>query len=126
MSNLPSFALFHVNVRSLSAHIDEMQALLTALKLRFDVIGVSEIKEQAGGLLKNLTLSGYVLHSQHASSSVGVALYAEEDLHIFMMRDDLTLNRPGFLQIGMAGGRADSSPLCNFCLSDPFDLKFGM
>ena len=81
MKTKDCFSLFHVNLRSLSAHIDEMQALLTALKLRFDVIGVSETKEQAGGFLKNVTLNGYVLHSQHSSSSAGgVALYVKEDL----------------------------------------------
>ena len=41
-------------------------------------------------------------------------------------RDNLTLNRPGFLQIGMArGGQILSSLLCNFCLNGPIDLKFG-
>ena len=40
--------------------------------------------------------------------------------------NDLILNRPGFLQIGMAGGGAYSAPLCNFCLDGPIDLKFGM
>ena len=41
----------------------------------------------------------------------------------------LTLNRPGFLQIGMAGGGGGGGrfcPLCNFCLGGPIDLKFGM
>ena len=39
----------------------------------------------------------------------------------------LTLNRPGFLQIGMAGGGQILPPaLCNFCLNGPIDLKFGM
>ena len=67
-----------------------MQALLTALKLRFDVIGVSVTKEQVGGFLKNVTLSGYVLHSQHSSSSAGgVELYVKEDVQ-HMMRDDLS------------------------------------
>ena len=90
MKTRDCFSLFHVNLRSLSAHIDEIQAILTALKLRFDVIGVSETKEQAGGFLKNSTLSGYVLHSQHSSSSAGgVALYIKEDLQ-HMMRDDLS------------------------------------
>ena len=65
-----------IGLRSLSAHIDEMQALLTALKLRFDVIGVSETNEQAGRSLKNVTLTGYVLHSKYSNSSAGgVALY---------------------------------------------------
>ena len=39
----------------------------------------------------------------------------------------LTLNRPGFLQIWIAGeGGGDSALLCNFCLECPIDLKFGM
>ena len=44
-----------------------------------------------------------------------------------------TLNRPGFLQIGMVGGgggggggEEDSATLCNFGLNGPIDLKFGM
>ena len=47
---------------------------------------------------------------------------------VFVIRD-LTLNRPGFLQIGMAGGGGGGErfcPLCNFCLNGPIDLKFGM
>ena len=49
MKTKDCFSLFHVNLRSLSAHIDEMQALLTALKLRFDVRDCSfEIREGAG------------------------------------------------------------------------------
>ena len=40
--------------------------------------------------MKNVTLSGYVLHSQHSSSSAGsVALYVKEDLQ-HMIRDDLS------------------------------------
>ena len=45
---------------------------------------------------------------------------------------ELTLNRPGFLQIGMAwgggggGGGGGFCPLCNFCFDGPIDLKFGM
>ena len=40
------------------------------------------------------------------------------------------LNRPGFVQIGMAlVGRGEGQilpPLRNFCLNSPIDLKFGM
>ena len=39
----------------------------------------------------------------------------------------LTLNRLGFLQIGMAReGQILPPPLCNFCLNGSVDLKFGM
>ena len=40
------------------------------------------------------------------------------------VRCTLTLNRSGFLQIGMAG--AGKVPPCNFCLNGPVDLEFAM
>ena len=58
-----SFSLFHSNLRSLSAHFDELQLLLTALKSQFDVIGISETREQSQGFLTNVNLDGYILHS---------------------------------------------------------------
>ena len=57
-----SFSLFHANLRSLSAHLDELQLLLTALTLKFNVIGISETKEQAHGSLNNVNLNDYALH----------------------------------------------------------------
>ena len=36
------FSLFHMNVRSLSLHFDELVSTLATLKINFDVIGVSE------------------------------------------------------------------------------------
>ena len=51
---------------------------------------MSETKEQAGGFLKNVTINGYVMHSQHSSSSAGgVAMYVKEDLQ-HIMRDDIS------------------------------------
>ena len=46
------FSLFHVNLRSLSAHIDEMQALLTALTLRLPriLVPTSDTKGKGVGL----------------------------------------------------------------------------
>ena len=41
-----SFSLFHSNLRSLSQHIDEFQILLRSTEIPFDIIGVSETKEQ--------------------------------------------------------------------------------
>ena len=46
------FSLFHVNLRSLSAHIDELHQLLNTLKFNFEIIGISETKEQISGFLK--------------------------------------------------------------------------
>ena len=120
MKTKDCFSLFHVNLRSLSAHIDEMQALPTALKLRFDVIGVSETKEQAGGFLKNVTLNGYVLHSQHSSSSAGgVALYVKENLQ-HMIRDDISTCEDEFETIWIEIKNSKSqNVLCGYAYRHP-------
>ena len=54
-----SFSLFHMNIRSLSAHYDELILLLSSLKFKFHVIGISETKEQSNkGFLSN---AGFLL-----------------------------------------------------------------
>ena len=78
-------------MRSLSAHLDELQLLLTALKLKFDISGISETKEQAHGFSSNVNFNGYTLHSQHSKCSAGgVALYVKSTLD-YMLRDDLSV-----------------------------------
>ena len=59
-----SFSLFHLNIRSLSAHFDELLLLLSSFSLSVDVIGISESKEQIDcGFLTNVNISGYTMHS---------------------------------------------------------------
>ena len=41
-----SFSFFHLNIRSLSVHCDELLPLLISFSLSLDVIGISESKEQ--------------------------------------------------------------------------------
>ena len=41
-----SFSLFHINVKSLSADHDKILVLLSGLRFTFDIIGLSETKEQ--------------------------------------------------------------------------------
>ena len=57
------FSLFHVNLRSPSAHNDSLHQLLNTLKFNFDIMGISETKEQISGFLKNISINGYDLHS---------------------------------------------------------------
>ena len=72
-----SFSLLHSNLRSRSAHVDELKLLLDCMKLSFDIIGISETKEQViKSFLSNVNLSGYDFYSQPSNSSAGgVALY---------------------------------------------------
>ena len=37
-----SFSLFHVNLRSLDAHFDELQSILSLINVPFHIIGISE------------------------------------------------------------------------------------
>ena len=90
-NNSHAFSMFHLNKRSLSAHLEELQLLLNALKINFDVIGISEAKEQSGGFLKNVDLHGHTIHSQHSNSEAGgVALYVKSNLD-YIIRDDLNV-----------------------------------
>ena len=87
--NPNSLSMFHINLRSLSAHVEELQLLLKSLKANFDVIAISETKEQSEGFLKNVSLDGYIIHSQHSNSSAGgVALYLRKNLD-YIVREDL-------------------------------------
>ena len=87
-----SFSIFHTNLRSLSAHLDELHLLLCSSKMTFDVIGISETKEQVGkGFLTNVNLKGYAFYSQPSNSSAGGAgLYIRANLN-YSIREDLNI-----------------------------------
>ena len=92
MSTNNTFSLFHVNIRSLSKHFDELQSLITSTKIPFDVIGISESKQLINQNFKiNVNLEGYHLHSQPTKSSHGgVVMYVNEHLD-YTLRDDLSV-----------------------------------
>ena len=66
------FSLFHMNLRSLSLHYDELSSLLVEIKLPFDIIGITETKKHWGkDFLTNVNLSGFDAYSQPSKSSAG-------------------------------------------------------
>ena len=83
-------SFFHLNVRSLSQHLDELKPVLSMPKIKFDFIGISESKQKVGNnFTVNVDLNGYYMYSQpskHASS--GVVLYVNE-IWDHSRRDDL-------------------------------------
>ena len=42
LANQPNFGLYHINIRSLAAHKDELAALLKMLNYQFPVVGMTE------------------------------------------------------------------------------------
>ena len=95
------FSLFHLNIRSLASHFEELQASLGLCKFPFDIIhvGISETKHiDDHNLTTNVSLEGYSLHSQPTKSSYGgVALYVNEKLDHFC-RNDLGLSKKIYMK----------------------------
>ena len=89
-----SFSLFHLNIKNLSAHHDELTLLLSNLKFKFDVIGISETKELSDkGFLSNVGIPGYNIHSQPTNSFAGgVALYIKSTLD-YKIREDICMTK---------------------------------
>eukprot|EP00794_Sanderia_malayensis_P013289 gene13290-14664_t len=85
------FALFHMNIRSLSLHYEELHALLSGLKIEFQVICLSEIKVSTNAPLKsNVDLPGYKFyHTPSHSAAGGVGIYVKQNLTA-NKRDDLS------------------------------------
>ena len=93
--------MFHLNIRSLASHFEELQASLGLCKFPFDIIhvGSSETKHTDDhNLTTNVSLGGYSLHSQPTKSSYGgVALYVNEKLYHFC-RNDLGLSKKIYIK----------------------------
>ena len=86
-------SFFHMNIRSLPLHFDELHALLSCLKIDFHVIGLSEIKTSTDAQFRsNIELPGYNFHhTPSLSSAGGVGSYVKSNLTA-NKRDDLCVS----------------------------------
>ena len=91
-SLIKHFSLFHVNTRSLSKSFDQLCTMLSALGVSFDLLEISESKQQAGkNFISNVNIEGYHIHTQPSKSAAGgVAIYLKDKLDQFK-RDDLSI-----------------------------------
>ena len=95
-SQINNFSLFHVNIRSLTNHFEELHSLLCSSKIPFDVIGISESKQKVNkNFSTNVNLHEYQLHSQPTKSACGgVAMYVKKSLdhkvlnHLNVLEDE--------------------------------------
>lgn len=63
-SSTTNFSLFHINLNSLNAHLDDLQSTLALLNFPFQVIGISETRENLNtGFKMKVDLDGFALHS---------------------------------------------------------------
>ena len=97
-----SFSLFHLNIRSLSSHHDELLLLLSSFGISLDVIGISESKEQTNhGFLTNVDISGYTMYSTPTKSSCGGAALYVKSLLNHKPREDLSVCKDEFEMVGV-------------------------
>ena len=91
------FALFHMNVRSLSLHFDELVSNLASLNINFDVIGMSETWNSFANSVKmNFEIPQICYFPcQTHSQNGGLALYLNSSL-IPTSRTDLGMDSTNF------------------------------
>ena len=89
-----SFSLFHVNTRSLSKNFDQLLSVLSSLTVNFDVIGITETKQQIGkDFLVNVDVNDYFMYTQPSKlASGGVAIYVKDNLDHSRIDDMCTTN----------------------------------
>ena len=88
-----TFTMFHINIASLSLHLDDLKTFLKILDHPFDIIAVSEtkIKENSGSSpITNFDIEGYNFYFTPTKTDFGgVGLYIKNNYSV-KPRDDLS------------------------------------
>ena len=65
----------HLNISSLPYNFDQLETLLTTLKVKFDILAITESRLKTGKKpINNIDLQGYVVESTPTDASCGGAL----------------------------------------------------
>ena len=71
-----SFNTLNLNISSLPYNFDQLETLLTTLKVEFDILGITKSRLKTGNQpINNIDLKGYVVESTHPLTSVAVVLF---------------------------------------------------
>ena len=73
LSKFPSeqLSVFHMNISSLQAHIDELKLLLNVLNHHFDIIAISETRLHSTVTERNIDIEGYTFEHTPTSEQCG-------------------------------------------------------
>ena len=90
-----SFNLCHVNIASLGNHIGDLRLVLSRLKHKFDIIGISEHKINSSPS-NNIDLIGYneFIFEPTETTHGGTGFFIKENIN-FIERNDIKLNSSG-------------------------------
>ena len=92
-----SLSMCHLNIASLNKHFDDLHQTLSSLKIKFDIIGISEHKiNNTHGPILNLDIEGYkpFIYDSSPTSHGGTGFYISDTIN-YKKRDDLVLYSPG-------------------------------
>ena len=84
--------LSNLNISSLSYNIDQLSTILNTLKVKFDILGITESRLRTDKqTINNIDLEGYVIESTPTAASCGGALlYINKNIN-FKIRNDLKI-----------------------------------
>ena len=82
----------HFNISSLSYNFDQLHKLLSNLKIKFDILGITESRLRTGkNPIDNIDLEGYTIKSASTDATCGGALlYTNKNIN-YKIRNDLTI-----------------------------------
>ena len=85
-----SFSMIHLNIASLSRHIDELRSLLTLLGHPFNIIAITETRLHDSTPLVDVNIDGYDFHHKETPTQCGgAAIYIRSD-HEYEILKQLT------------------------------------
>ena len=89
-----SFNTLNLNISSLPYNFDQLETLLTTLKVEFDILGITKSRLKTGNQpINNIDLKGYVVESTPTDASCGGALlYINKNIN-YKLRKDLKIHK---------------------------------
>ena len=94
-----SFSVFHLNISSLNAHFDELNAMINLLNFNFSVLGLTETKiKKSLGISSPISIEGYSFEHTPTEASCGGALLYVSNKFNYKPRDDLLLYKHSHLE----------------------------
>ena len=117
-----SLSLMHINIRSLSKHIiDEFKTVLSMSKVKFDVAGITESKQQIGkDFIVNVDINRYHMYKQQSeSASGGVVIYVNNELNHSRL-EEFSVTEKDFESLWIEiSNQKKKNIICRFADTDP-------
>ena len=102
------FSMLHINIASLSKHIDELRSLIKVLDHPFDIIGITVTRLYEDTPLVNIEIDGYVFkHTATKTRCRGTGMYIKScydfDVIPNLSSSNLNVSESLFIEINMEG-----------------------